>query len=420
MDGNREDEPVSAKQNAKEAAVCEECKENPSKYKCPGCSIRSCSLPCVKAHKLRTGCTGKRDVTQFVPLSQFNDNLILSDYQMLEEVKRVAESAQRTRGKLCGYYRSKLPFGLKNLRTAASRRKIKLLFLPSGMSRREKNQTKYDERTKMISWTIEWRFHSTNVVLIDHGVCEDASIYSVIENHLKPGPWNHQLKQFCDVQLDSLKFFIRKCPKGPRLHFLELDIKAPLRKQLAKIIILEYPSIHVFLPSHRYDFEIVRDAHLVGSKPALEDSSNNGQQCPQGVTFKEEEIEEGTGSCESLVIDLMKQVNASPVCQFHHENEFEKAVKNSSDRSILPRVASCSTSDSGLKANGPEVTEEMEFDFDQDLIDTYSELAAINTDDFLVFEGEFSKEMEVEGDDFSNFRGTFSEAVELEEGEIAD
>lgn len=72
--------------------------------------------------------------------------MLFVDYQMLEEVKRVAESAQRTRGKLCGYYRSKLPFGLKNLRTAASRRKIKLLFLPSGMSRREKNQTKYDER----------------------------------------------------------------------------------------------------------------------------------------------------------------------------------------------------------------------------------------------------------------------------------
>lgn len=63
---------------AKGPTLCEECKSNPSKYKCPGCSIHSCSLPCVKSHKKRTGCTGTRDQTQFVPLSQFDDNTLLS------------------------------------------------------------------------------------------------------------------------------------------------------------------------------------------------------------------------------------------------------------------------------------------------------------------------------------------------------
>ena len=40
--------------------------------------MRSCSLPCVKAHKQHTGCTGKRQQTQFVPLSQFDDKLLKS------------------------------------------------------------------------------------------------------------------------------------------------------------------------------------------------------------------------------------------------------------------------------------------------------------------------------------------------------
>ena len=62
---------------------CEECKCNPSKYKCPGCSIHSCSLPCVKAHKACTGCTSKRNQTQFVPLSQFDDNILLSGTSLL-------------------------------------------------------------------------------------------------------------------------------------------------------------------------------------------------------------------------------------------------------------------------------------------------------------------------------------------------
>lgn len=57
---------------------CEECKLNPWKYKCPGCSIRTCSLPCVNSHKQRTACNGKKSLTEVLPLSQFDDNILLS------------------------------------------------------------------------------------------------------------------------------------------------------------------------------------------------------------------------------------------------------------------------------------------------------------------------------------------------------
>ncbi|CAM9602722.1 unnamed protein product, partial [Hapterophycus canaliculatus] len=50
-----------------EAETCSVCKENPSKYRCPGCSAPYCSLACNKAHKAGGGgedptppCTGKR------------------------------------------------------------------------------------------------------------------------------------------------------------------------------------------------------------------------------------------------------------------------------------------------------------------------------------------------------------------------
>ncbi|CBI39357.3 unnamed protein product, partial [Vitis vinifera] len=52
----------------------------------------------------------------------------------------------------------------------------------------------------------------TDVVLLDHGMKENSTLSSVIENHLTPGPWN-KLKPFCTEQLDSLKFFICKYPK---------------------------------------------------------------------------------------------------------------------------------------------------------------------------------------------------------------
>ncbi|CAN1814546.1 Box C/D snoRNA protein 1 [Linum perenne] len=146
-----EEQPSPAKQNpcheARSATVlCVECQEKQSKYKCPGCSLRTCSLPCVKSHKLRTGCSGKREVAPFIPISQFDDNTLLSDYNFLEEVKRVADAGQRMRSQLRAYPQYRLPHHLKCLKSVASSRKTNLMLLPSGMSRRDKNQTRYDQR----------------------------------------------------------------------------------------------------------------------------------------------------------------------------------------------------------------------------------------------------------------------------------
>lgn len=66
-----------------ESKLCEECKQTEWKYKCPGCELRSCGLACVKAHKTRTGCSGKRDRTAFVPLAEFCDNVLVSGKQTL-------------------------------------------------------------------------------------------------------------------------------------------------------------------------------------------------------------------------------------------------------------------------------------------------------------------------------------------------
>ncbi|KAE8724076.1 hypothetical protein F3Y22_tig00010968pilonHSYRG00240 [Hibiscus syriacus] len=80
------------------------------------------------------------------------------------------------------------------------------------MPRKEANQTRFNHKKKCISWTIEWRFHSTDVVLLDHGVHEDTSLCLLIKNHLQPSPWNHSIRRFCEVQLDCLKFFYSKIP----------------------------------------------------------------------------------------------------------------------------------------------------------------------------------------------------------------
>ncbi|KAL5706416.1 hypothetical protein ACHQM5_024586 [Ranunculus cassubicifolius] len=354
-----------------QSPLCGECGVNPSKYKCPGCSIRSCSLPCVKSHKSRTSCTGKRPRTQFVPLSQFDDNLLVSDYSLLEEAKRTAESAKRNRDGLFGYFPYKLPFKLRNLQNAAARRKTNLLLLPNGMSKREKNQTRYNFRKNLISWTIEWRFHSTDVVLVDNGVDEDTSLCSVFEKHREPGPWNNQLSPFFD-QIDSLKFFIRKNAKGSKSPYRELDIKAPLGQQLVDVVIVEYPVIHVFLPSASYEFEVVKDTYQKTDEPVNEEVSS-----PRGVVCREEEVEDDMS--DPQILDLMTYMN--PELPMEHEMEGGEGLEET--------------------LGDYEIDD---FEFAQDLRNAFS---AVDPDEYL---------------DYSGFldAGNVIVSNELEEGEIPE
>ena len=51
--------------------LCDVCSAEVAKYKCPRCSIMSCSCACCVAHKIESGCNGKRDRTAFVPMQSF-------------------------------------------------------------------------------------------------------------------------------------------------------------------------------------------------------------------------------------------------------------------------------------------------------------------------------------------------------------
>lgn len=223
--------------------------------------------------------------------------------------------------------------------------------------------------------------------------------------------------------------------QGPRSPFRELDIKAPIRQQFANLVILEYPVIFVLLPSQSFDFEVVKDANLVTPKTELKDSGSNPR--PEGVPFKEEEIEDNNSPSDPPFFDLMKHATSSPMHLFPPlsgrsekaidyssamNKRFEKAVDNTAESPLFSRVAIGNNSHSFSNSKKSEASEMMEFDFDQGLIDSYSELIAqINPDDFLDLEGEFAEEVDVEGRrDLSALPGYLSTVEELEEGEIIE
>lgn len=385
---------------------CEECGKSPWKYKCPGCGLRSCGLPCVKAHKERTQCTGKRDRAQFVPISQFDDNWLVSDYNLLEEALRITEAAKRSRAPL-GDIRRFQSKPRKAFNNQARNRRTDLLFLPKGMSKNETNRSYYNRWRKCIYWTVEWQFHSTDVIFIDHGVDEHVSLQSILEKHLTIGPGNpvsrHKLRHFCKESTDNLKLFVKKeYTKGNKNLYFELNITEPLRSQLAGKIIIEYPVIHVVLPAHSKQFEVFKHLDQVPEKVVksstvdeMEDQKLDLVHLECGVPFREEEIEEGE-------LEIFRDLDPVP----------EKVGKPSTVDKMEHQIPDDLVHQDNLSFREENV-EEGEFEVFRDIDSVLEELVKPSTvdkikhqnpDDLVYQEGVSFREEDIEEGKFEDFR----------------
>ncbi|XP_074291462.1 uncharacterized protein LOC141618259 [Silene latifolia] len=417
--------------NTNTSELCEECKTVKFKYKCPACSRRTCSLTCVKSHKKSSGCTGKRDATVFVPLSQFDDSTLVSDYNLLEDIKRVAESSQRMRTQLCAYYQHRLPRHLQALQNAATRRRTRIRFYPPGMSKRQKNQTRFISKPKSIKWTIEWRFHSTDISLLEHMVNENSTLRSVVGKHLQPSPWRNKLRRFAEETVDNLKCYIRINQQYANSSYRELDLDTPLRELFSGLVILEYPIIHIFLPADPCNFKVVQDVkrtltEVKSKEPITEDTSS-----PLVICSKEEEIVEDE-SPEPKIFDFLdksiKELSKNSPTKEHVteakivEDEFpEPKIFDFLDKSIKELPKDSPTKEHVPEAKDVQRSTEVEmldssiddFDFDQELIDAYSLLMEQgNPDNFIDYNREIDAGERLNADVF------FADLEELEEGEI--
>lgn len=81
---------------------CEVCFERLRQYKCPRCSMMTCSLQCCKKHKLENGCNGQRDRAAYVSIRDFGEKTLRSDLHFLEDVLQSKDSAKRVLLTSCG------------------------------------------------------------------------------------------------------------------------------------------------------------------------------------------------------------------------------------------------------------------------------------------------------------------------------
>lgn len=145
-------------------SFCSICNQTYSKYTCPRCSFRTCSLPCSSAHKTRDGCSGIRDKAKYVPMNQYGWGTMMDDYAFLEDVGRrvgdwgmeigrggfATRTADRGRGRGRGRGRKFAGHGHTGrtkqdiIKQQLELRDIDMELLPTGMERSKQNKSTWD------------------------------------------------------------------------------------------------------------------------------------------------------------------------------------------------------------------------------------------------------------------------------------
>lgn len=122
--------------------ICPICKQNPTKYTCPGCSTPTCSLSCSKGHKSQTGCSGQRNQVAYVPMNKYGWGQMMNDYTYLEEVGRRATDLKGKTKDHANFKKGKNKRDI--LQSYLAAQGIDMEQLPLGMSRRKLNQSTFD------------------------------------------------------------------------------------------------------------------------------------------------------------------------------------------------------------------------------------------------------------------------------------
>jgi len=125
---------------------------NPIKYTCPRCGIHTCSLPCVKRHKLWAQCSGVRNPAAFKKRNDLaTPSSIDQDYNFITKVERSLQRAEddalekginlAPAGVLRPYPSAKPRFELE-----AEKDGIVIIRAPKGLSRSKQNKSHWNAK----------------------------------------------------------------------------------------------------------------------------------------------------------------------------------------------------------------------------------------------------------------------------------
>ncbi|KAK7060230.1 hypothetical protein VNI00_000995 [Paramarasmius palmivorus] len=194
--------------------LCSICSQNPPKYTCPRCSIRTCSAPCSKKHKEGQGCSGVRDPTRYTPMNNYGYMSLMNDYVYLEDVGRRAKEwgteivkggyqpshavqsqsfhkrGVRGRGRGAGANRG----GREKLVEFLATHGIHMESLPAGMERKARNMSSFrgNHPNQQAFLSIEFKFHPPknvdpqpeSLVVLAHNNSVSSPLIELIHNSI--------------------------------------------------------------------------------------------------------------------------------------------------------------------------------------------------------------------------------------------
>lgn len=231
--------PESAKTSENSEKTCEICKSSPYKYRCPSCNAKTCSLSCVKSHKISRKCLGLAKPSKFIHKSRYTPLQNLKDYNFLNEIATNIEKTKRKLSVLKRKHAFSENLRYKLLRNFARKlHGIEVLVLPAVFLRHRSNLSFFFSRERCIYWSLELIF------------CRNARIFA--ENPVKDSTPVAEIVVSLAKLSEKQDFRVFFEDSSRNLH--EVSKESQLSEALKGSKIIEFPSFHVVFAEELSEF----------------------------------------------------------------------------------------------------------------------------------------------------------------------
>uniref|UniRef100_A0A8C6WM06 Box C/D snoRNA protein 1 n=1 Tax=Neogobius melanostomus TaxID=47308 RepID=A0A8C6WM06_9GOBI len=276
VEENSRDGEIKGTKRKISLSTCAVCGFEEARYTCPRCLIQSCSLLCVKKHKEDSDCSGVRDKTAFVALSQFDEMTLLNDYRFLEDTGRFSDGANRDAFIKVPHVTMKAKCFMSNAR----KMNITLRLLPCTFSKSKENSTFFYSKEKRFMWHLKLIFPQSSAEFTQRRVSDQLTLQEILIPYIHPtdsDPVSRQkLKMYVLEPFEHVKVFMKaEGRKANSVRYHELDLQKTLRDNLSYKTLIEYPVLHVVLRGHWEDYPLKGPAEQSSNTIALPTKRGN-------------------------------------------------------------------------------------------------------------------------------------------------
>ncbi|XP_056305874.1 box C/D snoRNA protein 1 [Danio aesculapii] len=273
---------------------CDVCDCEEAKYRCPSCKKHTCSLVCVKRHKSVSGCSGVRDQTAFVSLSDFREIHMLSDYRFLEDSARLRQQSSRDTVMTSGRQHPKQ--GQWMIRKAKAV-KVTLKLLPKVFSKHRENTTIFINRERQFHWHLKIHFPQSDAVYSERRP-DNTPLEQILHGYIHPSEADpvrlQKLKLYVSSQQNIRVFLKAELEQLNSLRYHELELNKTLQENLMCKSIIEYPELFVVLDQHSQQYRTAEpDAPGEGAANISRSSSCPSETAVQKKPRVSEDLEDG-------------------------------------------------------------------------------------------------------------------------------